>query len=136
MSKVRVAHKRLRIPVMRGYSVACAKSRHRNGDLKAHQFAGVSVRDFRAVRFTDGGAVEPLPRFDDVLIGVVDRIQDAVRTDLEKDIGEGLGAEIAAGRDVEILAQVGAERTLRIEDEAATPNAIVDAPDAERNRLA
>lgn len=32
--------------------------------------------------------VEPLPRFDEVLIGIVDGIHDAVCTDLEKDVGE------------------------------------------------
>ena len=104
--------------------------------LEAEKLAGVGVSNLGAVSVADGAAVEPGLSFNHVLVGIVDGIHHAVCTNFENHIGKGRGAKIAAGSDVEVFAQLEAERTLRLERETTAAYAIVDAPDAMGNGFA
>ena len=104
--------------------------------LKAEKLVGIGVSDLGAVSVADGAMVEPCLRFNHVLVGIVDGIHHSICTNFENHIGEGLGTEIAACSDVEVLAQIEAKRTLCLEGEAAPAYTIVDAPDAVGNGFA
>jgi len=70
----------------------------------------VAATDLQTVRFAERCTIEPLSCDTDVLEGKVNGIQNAIGADLKHDFCQSLRSKISTGRDVEILAQVFADR--------------------------
>jgi len=74
------------------------------------QMLRVAATDLQTVRFAERCTIEPLSCDTDVLEGKVNGIQNAIGADLKHDFCQSLRSKISTGRDVEILAQVFADR--------------------------
>lgn len=80
--------------------------------------------------------VEPCRRFRHRLERVVGGEHDPIRTDLLDRVEQGRGAEVSAGGEVEVRAQVVPEGVFDVEAAWGDGETVVRAPDVVRQKLA
>lgn len=87
--------------------------------------------DFAAICFADWDVVEPVSRLNHVLVGIVHRVQNAIRADFEDHVGQRLCAKIPARGDEEVVPQVLAYGQFYFWPNSGPGYAMIHAPDAE-----
>src|SRR5579871_6917233 len=108
-------------------AVSCATSIRCS---QAKQLLSVLAGDFQTVGLADSSPIKPFCGQAHVFKRIVNREQNAVRSNLEHHFRERLRPEIAARRYVKVLAEIMADRALCFGTILQGPgNAIVNAPD-------
>lgn len=103
-----------------------------NGYLEPEQPLGVRAGNLRPVGVADGSMVKPLVGLDNILVRIIDRVKDAVSTEFENYVRQGLRVKVPTRCDVEILSQVMTHWELCARSAAAPAYAIIHSPNANR----
>src|SRR5258707_15601453 len=96
--------------------------------VKTEETACVVTPDLLAIRFTDFAMIKPLRCLRVILEGAVHGVHDPIAAHLQHVAQQSGRAEVPAGRDVDVLAQVVADVAFARNAAGGLPHEMIDPP--------